>query len=100
MLISLGTVTVPAQHAAQVSQMLAGLAAQTRSEDGCLEYRVSQDLETPGRFAIVENWASLEQMQTHLALPHIAPAVEALMGMGATDLSIVAYEAGEPMKML
>jgi quinol monooxygenase YgiN len=100
MLISLGTVTVPAQHIQQVSQMLSGLAAQTRSEPGCLSYRVSQDAETPGRFALIETWASLPDMQTHLGLPHIAPAVEALMSMGATDLSVVAYEAGEPMKML
>ena len=59
MLISLGTVTVPVQHAAQVSEMLAGLAAQTRSEDGCVEYRVLQDLETPGRFAIIESFDNL-----------------------------------------
>ena len=100
MLISLGYVTIPVQHADQVSQMLAGLAAQTRTEPGCLDYRVSQDAEVPGRFTLVETWATLEQMQTHLGLPHIGPAVEALMGLGATDLSVTAYEAGEAMKML
>ena len=100
MIISLGTVTVSTEHASQVSQMLSGLAAQTRTEPGCLDYRVAHDLEVPGRFSLVETWASLGEMQTHLALPHIAPAVEALMKLGATDLNVTAYEAGEAQKML
>ncbi|WP_407540354.1 putative quinol monooxygenase [Deinococcus radiomollis] len=100
MIISLGYVTVPAEHADQVSQMLSGLAAQTRTEPGCIDYRVSRDLEVPGRFSLVETWAGLEQMQTHLALPHIGPAVEALMNLGGQHLSVTAYEAGEAMSML
>ena len=100
MIISLGYVTVPTEHADQVSQMLSGLAAQTRTEPGCIDYRVSRDLEMAGRFSLVETWASLEQMQTHLALPHIGPAVEALMGLGGQQLSVTAYEAGEGMSML
>ena len=100
MIISLGYITVPAQHEGTVSRMLTDLAAQTRSEPGCLAYHVSRDLDTPGRFLITENWASLEQMQTHLALPHIGPAVGALQDMGVSELSITAYPAGEPMQMM
>lgn len=100
MVISLGYVTVYAEHTAQVSQMLSGLAAQTRGEAGCLDYRVSQDLEVPGRFVLIETWASMAEMQTHLALPHIGPAVEALMALGAQNLSVTAYEAGDPQQML
>jgi quinol monooxygenase YgiN len=100
MIISLGYVTVPTEHTEQVAQMLSELAAQTRTEPGCVDYRVSRDLEVEGRFALVETWASLEQMQTHLALPHIGPAVEALMGLGGKELSVTAYEAGEGMSML
>ncbi|GGJ86448.1 putative quinol monooxygenase [Deinococcus aquiradiocola] len=100
MVISLGYVTVPAEHHAQVSQMLSDLAARTRAEQGCLDYRVSHDLEVPGRFTLVETWNSVADMQTHLALPHIGPAVEALHALGARDLSVTAYEAGDPMTML
>jgi quinol monooxygenase YgiN len=100
MVISLGYVTVPAEHTAQVSQMLSGLAARTRDEPGCLDYRVSHDLETPGRFTLVETWDSLAEMQVHLALPHIGPAVEALSALGARNLSVTAYEAGPPQPML
>lgn len=100
MIISLGYVTVPVQHTEQVSQMLSGLAAQTRSEPGCLNYRVSHDLEVPGRFSLVETWATLADMQAHLALPHIGPAVQALMGLGGQELSVTAYEAGDAMPML
>ena len=100
MIISLGYITVPAEHEATVTGMLTGLAAQTRGEAGCVAYHVSRDLDTPGRFLITENWASLEQMQTHLGLPHIGPAVQALQDMGVTELSITAYEAGDAMTMM
>ncbi|WP_425146239.1 putative quinol monooxygenase [Deinococcus sp.] len=100
MVISLGYITVPVQHEGSVVKMLTDLAAQTRTEPGCLAYHVSRDLDAPGRFLITEYWASLEQMQTHLALPHIGPAVQALQGMGVTELSITAYQAGEPMQMM
>ncbi len=100
MLISLGFVTVPPQHAAEVGAMLSALAARTRGEPGCLDYRVSRDLEVEGRFTLLETWASLEQMQAHLALPHIGPAVQRLTELGASDLSVTAYEVGAPMPML
>ena len=93
MIISLGYVTVPTQHTEQVSQMLSGLAAQTRSEPGCIDYRVSHDLEVPGRTDV--RW-----LQWNMALPHIGPAVEALMGLGGQELSVTAYQAGEGMSML
>ena len=100
MIISLGYVTVPVEHTVQVSQMLSGLAAPTRTEQGCLDYRVSHDLEVPGRFSLVETWATLADMQTHLALPHIGPAVQALMALGGRELSVTAHKAGEAMPML
>lgn len=100
MIISLGYVTVPVEHTVQVSQMLSGLAAQTRTEQGCLDYRVSHDLEVPGRFSLVETWATLADMRTHLALPHIGPAVQALMALGGRELSVTAHEASEAMPML
>lgn len=96
MIQSFGTLTFPAQHHDTARQMLSGLAAQTRSEPGCLAYRVSEDLETPGVFIIHEQWSDMAAMQTHLALPGVGEAVAAVQGLGVNDLSITAYEAGNP----
>lgn len=39
-------------------------------------------------------------MQTHLALPGVGEAVQAVQGMGVNDLIITAWEAGEATKIM
>ena len=39
----------------------------TQAAPGCLRYELWQDLEEPGRFAIIEEWESEEAHATHLA---------------------------------
>ena len=40
-------------------------AVQTRAEDGCEGYQVTEDLETPNNFVILEHWANLDAVHTH-----------------------------------
>lgn len=94
MILSHGTLTAPASHADSVRALLRQIAQATRQEPGCGLYLVSENLETPGHFIITEQWASMQDMQTHLAQPGVAEAVAAVHGMGVTDLSITAWEAG------
>jgi quinol monooxygenase YgiN len=96
MVQSFGTLTFAAQHHDAARQMLSGLAAQTRREPGCLAYRVSEDLESPGVFLIHEQWQDMAAMQTHLALPGVAEAVGAVQAMGVDDLRITAWETSNP----
>ncbi|MDB5043974.1 MAG: hypothetical protein JWQ08_24 [Deinococcus sp.] len=100
MILSHGRLTFPAAHHDTGRQMLQGLAAQTRTEPGCLLYLVSENLDVPGQFVITEQWASMGEMQTHLALPGVAEAVAAVQSMGVNDLSITAWEAGTETKIM
>ncbi len=100
MIISHGTLTFPAAQRDTARQMLTGLAAQTRSEPGCLLYSVSENLETPGAFIISEQWESMDAMQVHLSLPGVGAAVAQVRAMGVADLTITAWEAGQATKIL
>jgi quinol monooxygenase YgiN len=40
-------------------------ATKTRAEDGCEGYQVTEDLETPNNFIILEQWADLDAVHTH-----------------------------------
>ncbi|GAA4016049.1 putative quinol monooxygenase [Deinococcus rubellus] len=100
MVISHGTLTFPAAHLGTARTMLSGLAAQTRSEPGCLSYLVSENLETPGAFIISEQWENMEAMQTHLSLPGVGEAVKQVTEMGVDDLTITAWEAGQATKIM
>lgn len=100
MVLSHGTLSAPAEHADRLRQLLRQLATQTRSEPGCLAYSVSEDLERPGHFIISERWASLADMQTHLALPGVGQAVQAAQQLGVSDLSITAWETGTETRIM
>jgi quinol monooxygenase YgiN len=53
-------------------------AAQTRAEDGCESYQISEDLEAPNSFVIVERWASLEAQYSHFRNPEFGGLMGAL----------------------
>lgn len=55
----------------EVRQMLLGLLEPSRKDDGCISYHLHEEPEQPGRFWFLEVWASKEQLEAHLAQPHL-----------------------------
>ncbi|MDV6373054.1 putative quinol monooxygenase [Deinococcus arenicola] len=100
MILSHGTLTAPVAHADAARQLLRQIAQATRQEKGCQLYLVSENLEMPGHFIITEQWASMEDMQTHLALPAVGEAIAATQEMGITDLTITAWETGTQTQIM
>jgi quinol monooxygenase YgiN len=47
------------------------LVAESRKEDGCLDYAIAEDIERPNRFRIAERWSSSAALQRHLGEPHV-----------------------------
>ena len=43
----------------------------TRSEEGCVQYDLHQDNETPAHFMFYENWESRELWQAHMNAQHL-----------------------------
>ncbi|HHF2886549.1 antibiotic biosynthesis monooxygenase [Vibrio diabolicus] len=62
----------------QVVNLLAGLLAPTRKEEGCCQYELYLDEKVDGLFMFQEIWASQEALDKHLQSPHMAAFLETL----------------------
>jgi len=60
-----------------VEEGLKALAAPSREEDGCLSYELYVSIAEPGTFVTVEQWTSQEDLDAHMASPHLAAAIAA-----------------------
>ncbi|GFO56624.1 antibiotic biosynthesis monooxygenase [Geomonas sp. Red276] len=54
----------------QVKSELTKLVAPTRKEEGCLEYNLHQDNDTPELFVFYENWESAAHLDRHKESDH------------------------------
>ena len=52
-------------------QALTDLVQPTSQEEGFVNYDLHESLEQPGLFYLYENWESAEQLDAHLAAPHL-----------------------------
>jgi len=77
----------------EARQALAGLVAPTHAEPGCILYALHQGVDDPARFAFVERWESRQQLDDHLASPHIAALLERVDELFAEAPDIVVYDA-------
>jgi quinol monooxygenase YgiN len=80
MIYVVATVTVAAGRREEVLAHFAHIVPMVREETGCLMYAPAVDLETnidaqiPARsevITVVEQWESLEALETHLMAPHM-----------------------------
>ncbi len=53
-----------------VKRELLKMITPTRAEEGCLEYRLHQDIDTPNLFIFYENWADAASLERHLDSEH------------------------------
>jgi quinol monooxygenase YgiN len=74
-----------------VEAELLKLVEPTRNEDGCLQYDLHTDHETPGHFLFYENWENRDLWQAHMNSSHLAAFAAATEGAVA-ELTI--YEMG------
>lgn len=65
-------IVAKAGQEARIEELLRGLVATTRAEDGCLFYDLHRSTEDPRVFMFMEGWASYDQWFAHRNAPHIA----------------------------
>lgn len=63
----------------------------TRQETGAIKYELLQNQSDPTDFTFVEEWSSIEALDTHLASPHIQTVIAKLEGLVATSPDIRQY---------
>ncbi|MGS0724663.1 putative quinol monooxygenase [Shewanella sp. 0m-11] len=56
----------------------------TRAEDGCINYDLHQDNESPAHFTFYENWVSRELWQAHMGNQQLADYMAATEGCVAS----------------
>ena len=64
------TVRAHPDHGDDLAAVLAPLAEASRSDPGCLEFRVSRDIEDPTIFRTFELWETVEDEAAHGQSPH------------------------------
>ena len=71
-------------------ELIRANAAQTRSDDGCDSYVVTEDLEAPNTFVLVEHWRDLEAQYAHFRDPEFGALMGALSDVlaGPPEVSI------------
>ncbi|MCC3763478.1 antibiotic biosynthesis monooxygenase [Glycomyces sp. TRM65418] len=78
-------VTVPEPgDTAPVAEAFAAMRPLCLAEDGCVHWNAYQSVEDPGRFTLVERWASRAHWEAHgegaaiqeIYLPRVLPRVE------------------------
>jgi quinol monooxygenase YgiN len=78
MVIQLVSVSIRPEQRDKWLELLGLNALQTRAEEGCESYQISEDVETPNRFIIVERWASLDAQYSHFRTPEFQTLMGAL----------------------
>ena len=75
------TIQVAEGKRAEFLEQFHWVVPHVRAEDGCLEYAAAVDVPTtisvqspvrPDVVVVIEKWASVEALQTHLKAPHMA----------------------------
>jgi quinol monooxygenase YgiN len=94
-----GTIDVdPAQRDAFI-EAATKLMGPTRAEAGCERYAFTADVEDPGRFHVVEQWASEDEMNAHMQAPHLAEFM-ATIGAFVRGAGLTKWEGATGSKLM
>lgn len=69
----------------------------SKSEEGCILYNFTSDLETENRFYLAEIWTGQATLDAHLAQPHARSSMEILSEI--STISVVNLYQGELVAM-
>lgn len=58
-----------------VEEALQSLVGPSRRDHGCVSYDLYASESTPGTFVTIERWESQEDVDAHMASPHIAEVI-------------------------
>ncbi|XDA99552.1 antibiotic biosynthesis monooxygenase [Sulfitobacter sp. LCG007] len=94
-----GTIEVPAERVDAMKDAAATMARATREEEGCFDYAFWQDVETPTRFRVYEEWRDIDCLKAHGATRHMANWRAALDGIGVVSRDIKRFVPGHATQL-
>ncbi len=95
MLVVTGIVQIEPEDVDVLRKAARVAAAATRQEPGCVVYEFSEDIETPGRFRVYEEWRSAEDLAAHGKAPHMDAFRAALANARFLGRELVTFTRGE-----
>lgn len=95
MLVVTGIVQIAPEDVEVLRSAARIAAAATRQEPGCVIYEFSEDIETPGRFRVYEEWRSAEDLAAHGKAPHMKAFRAALADATFLGRDLVTFTRGE-----
>ena len=74
---------------------IATMETHSREEEGCDDYTFSVELNDPTVVRITERWQSLEALQAHFSVPHMAQFQQAMGERPPSGMDVKFYEVTE-----
>lgn len=87
-LSAVGVARAKPEKAAELGALLGTFAERSRSEEGCLQSWIHQDLADPNHFVFYEMWASEEDLARHLEQPYMKEFLAGRMEYLEQDLEV------------
>ena len=84
----IGTVVAKPETREELQKILSGFVEPTRAEEGCINYDFHVDPADPCVFMFYENWRSKDDLDRHLAMPHLKPLFDRLDQLLARPVEI------------
>jgi quinol monooxygenase YgiN len=78
MILVIGRVRTDAENREALIRIGQAVAAASRTESGCISYRMYEDTEISNEFVFVEEWESSEALQRHFATAHVRAFMQAI----------------------
>jgi quinol monooxygenase YgiN len=94
MIVVLADVEIDPGNLEPMRQAMRAMEEASRAEPGCREYVFSQELSRPEKLRVCEIWDSMDALETHFGLPHMARFNQALRALPPRSLEIKVYELG------
>ena len=83
------------QDIAALKAAVATMETLSRQESGCEDYTFSVELNDPTVVRITERWVSLEALQAHFTMPHMAQFQLAMAERPPSAMDVKFYEVTE-----
>lgn len=78
MVVAIGRVRTDPERRAELIRIGQRVAAASREEAGCIDYRIYQDTGDENEFVFVEEWRSEDALQQHFGTSHVAELMAAI----------------------
>ncbi len=92
MLILSGTITMPPEDVAKITDAAVTMMQATRAEVGCIEYEFAEVIGSPGTIRVYERWESVSALLAHFEAPHMADWQKAMATVTIGSRQLARYE--------